>query len=78
MDMDDWMKEMGIEDVTGDKEAELEAAINMHNDFTVDNDQKALETIYKILEMMMNTMSMTEYSRIAIKQRMYFLKKYLF
>lgn len=77
-DMEKWMKENGIEDVTGDKELELEAAINTDNYFNIEDDHKAIKTIYKILAAMEREINMREFTKIKVDQQMYYLQKYLY
>ena len=78
-DMDKRMEEMGIEDVTGDKAAELEAEISSRAYFDVKDDHDAIRAIYKILADMQLEMKIgrNQYFDIAIQQKLFNLKKYL-
>jgi hypothetical protein len=78
-DLDKWMKENGIEDVTGDKEAELEASINTESFFLVENDHEAILAICSILNAMRHEMKygQSQYFDIHIGQRLHYLRKYL-
>ena len=77
-DMEKWMKDNGIEDVTGDKELELAAAINTDNYFNIEDDHKAIKMIFKVLTAMLSETKMTQYTKLVIDQRMFYLQKYLY
>lgn len=76
--IENWMKDNGIEDVTGDKEKEMEAAIHMDIFYTVDNDRKAMQFFFKILKVMQREEKLSEYAQLECGKLMHYLEKYLF
>ena len=78
MDYEKWMKENGIEDLTGDNEAECQATIEMERYHTIDSDRKAIKAIYRILTILYDEENLWIYPKMQIDLLMHYLKKYLY